>query len=161
MPGSYISLPERFKIVQGTIDNGTTAQIVSDVVSLKNAQMCWIIVHLDTIASSGCLVTPMRATAVAPTGGVVLANTVPIWVNANTAASDTLVREATDALNYTTAGNAFYKMLVFEIDPANLGGVYDCVYVTTGALAITESVCVEFLIETRYPQATPPAAITD
>ena len=160
MPGSTICLPERFKIVQLSIDNGTTATITTDAVSLKNAQMCWLIVHLDTIASSACIVTPMRATAVAPTGGVVLANVVPIWCNLSTATTDTLVRD-TDALAYTTAANAAYKMIVFEIDPANLGGAYDCVYMTIGALAITESVCVEALIETRYPQATPPAAITD
>jgi len=160
MSSSNFCLPESFNIVQGTIDNGTTATITSDAVSLKNAHKAWIIVHLDTIASSACIVTPMRATAVAPVGGVVLVNVVPIWRNLDTATSDTLVRD-TDALAYTTAANAAYKMIVFEIDPANLGGVYDCIYVTTGALAITESVCVEFLLETRYPQATPPAAITD
>jgi len=160
MPGSYISLPEKFKIVSGGIDNGTTATITHDAVSLKNVQMAWIIVQLDTIASSACIVTPMRATAVAPTGGVVLANTVPIWRNLDVAASDTLVRD-TDALAYTTAANAAYKQIIFQIDPANLGGSYDCLYVTTGALAITESVDVIYLLETRYPQATPPAAITD
>jgi hypothetical protein len=53
-------------------------------------------------------------------------------------------------------------MIVFEIDPANLGGAYDCIYVTVGALvAATEAVNVTFLLETRYAQATPPAAITD
>jgi len=104
-------------------------------------------------------VVPMRATDVALTGGAVLGTAVPIWRNLSTAVSDTLVRD-TDALNYTTAANAAYKMIVFQIDPALLGA-YDCVYMTIGALAITESVCVEALLETRYPQATPPAAITD
>lgn len=160
MPGSYISLPENFKIVQLYVGQGTTALVTTDAISLKNAQMCWLVVNLDTTASSACAVTPMRATAVAPTGGVVLANVVPIWVNVNTAASDTLT-QATAALNYTTIADAYYKQLIFEIDPANLGGSYDCVYMTIGALAATEALCVEAYIETRYPQATPPAAITD
>ena len=160
MSSSNFCFPESFKIVNGVIDNGTTALITTDAVSLKNAHKCWIIVQLDTIASSACIVTPMRATAVLPTGGVVLANVVPIWVNLDMATSDTLVRD-TDALAYTTLADALYKMIVFEIDPANLGGVYDCVYMTVGALAATEALCVEFILETRYPQATPPAAITD
>ena len=159
MPGSYISLPEKFKIVSGGIDNGTTATITHDAVSLKNCQMAWIIVNLDTIASSGCIITPMRTLAVG-SAGVALANVVPIWRNLSNLATDTLVRD-TDALAYTTAGNADYKIVVFQIDPANLGGSYDCIYVTTGALAITESVDVIYLLETRYAQATPPAAITD
>ena len=160
MSSSNICLPQSYKIVQAYVGQGTTAQVTTDAVSLKNALKCWAVVNLDTTASSACLVTPMRATAVAPTGGVVLVNTVPIWVNVNTAATDTLA-VATDAINYTTIADAFYKQLVFEIDPANLGGVYDCLYFTIGALAATEALCVEYFIETRYPQATPPAAITD
>jgi hypothetical protein len=160
MPGSYSSLPEKYKIVQLYCGQGTTAEVTTDAVSLKNAQMCWLIVNLDTTASSACLVTPMRATAVALTAGAVLANVVPIWVNVNVAATDTLAR-MTAALNYTTIADAFYKQLVFEIDPANLGGAFDCVYMTIGALAATEALCVEAIIETRYPQAIPPTAITD
>lgn len=160
MPGSYPSFVQRYKIVDGIIDNGTTATITSDTVSLKNCQMCWIVVKIDPAAGTGCLITPQRATAVLPTGSAVLANVVPIWVNLDTSTSDTLVR-VTDALNYTFAANATPKMVVFEIDPANLGGVYDCVNVLTGILPITDSVCVTFFLETRYPQATPPAAITD
>ena len=155
-----ICFPEKYKIVQGYVGQGTTATVTTDVVSLKNAQMCWIVVNLDTTASSACLLTPMRATAVAPTGGVVLANVVPIWANVAVATDDTLVA-ATAAINYTTIANANYKQIIFEIDPANLGGVYDCVYMTVGALAATEALCVEFIIETRYPQATPPSAIVD
>jgi hypothetical protein len=154
-----ISLPEQFKIVQGYVGQGTTAQVTTDAVSLKNALKAWIVVNLDTTASSACLVTPMRATDVALTGGVVLATAVPIWVNTSVAATDTLVA-ATAAVNYTTAADASYKQLIFEIDPADIGA-FDCIYMTLGALAATEALCVEFFIETRYAQATPPAAITD
>lgn len=156
-----IMLPEQFKIVQGYVGQGTTALVSADCVSLKNAQMAWIVVNLDTTASSACALTPYRATAVDKTGGVVLANAVPHWVNADVATSDTLVREATDAVDHTTAANANYKQVIFQIDPANLGGSYDCIYITLGALAATESMSVEYWIEERYAQQTPPAAITD
>lgn len=155
-----ISLPEKYKIVQGYVGQGTTATVSADCVSLKNAQMAWIVVNLDTTASSACALVPMRATDVAKTGGVVLANVVPIWANVDVATSDTLVR-ATDAVNYTTIANANYKQIIFEIDPANVGSTYDCIYITLGALAATEAMSVEYWLETRYPQATPPAAITD
>jgi hypothetical protein len=155
-----ISLPEKYKIVQGYCGQGTTALVTTDAVSLKNCQRAWIVVNLDTTASSPCALTPLRATAVAPVGGVALANVVPIWVNADVATSDTLVRD-TDAVNYTTNADALYKQVIFEIDPANLGGAYDCIYMTVGALAATEAMCVEFFLETRYAQATPPSAIVD
>jgi len=155
-----ITLPEQYKIVQGYVGQGTTALVTTDVVSLKHAVMAWIVVNLDTTASSACIVTPMRDVSVAGAAGVVLANVVPIWANVAVATSDTLVRAA-DALAYTTLANANYKQIIFQIDPANLGGAYDCIYVTVGALAATEALCVEFFIQEHYAQATPPAAITD
>ena len=154
-----ITLPQQFKIVQGYVGQGTTALVTSDAVSLKNAQRAWIVVNLDTTASSACALIPYRTLAVG-SAGVVLANVVPIWVNVNVAASDTLAR-ATAALNYSTIADAYYKQVIFEIEPDNLGGSYDCIYITAGALAATEALCIEFFIEERYPQATPPAAITD
>jgi len=159
MGSSNMCLPESYKIVQGYVGQGTTALVSADCVSLKNALKCWIVVNLDTTASSACALVPMRATDVAKTGGAVLTSVCEIWANVNTAATDTLVR-ATAAVNYTTIADAYYKQIIFEVDPASLGA-YDCLYITIGALAATEALCVEYIIETRYPQATPPAAITD
>jgi len=155
-----IHLTQTFKIVQGYVGQGTTALVTTDSVSLKNAVMAWIVVNLDTTASSACALIPYRSLTVGG-AGVVLANTVPIWVNANVAATDTLVMEAADALNFTTVADASYKQVIFQIDPAGLGGAYDCIYLTLGALAATEAMSVEFFIQERYQQATPPAAITD
>ena len=159
MGSSNVCLPESYKIVQGYVGQGTTALVSADCVSLKNAHRCWIVVNLDCTASSNPACTPMRATDVALTGGAVLGSNVEIWSNLNTAATDTLVRR-TAAANYTPGASAYYKQVIFEIDPASLGD-YDCIYMTIGALAATEALCVEAFIETRYPQATPPAAITD
>lgn len=150
---------QQFKKVQGYVGQGTTALVTSDVVSLKNAHRAWIVVDLDTTASSACALTPMRATDVALTGGAVLTTAVPILVDTNTANSDALVA-ATAAVNYTTAADANYKTVIFEIDPAAIGA-YDCIYITVGALAATEALCVNFFLETRYAQATPPSAIVD
>jgi len=154
-----ITLPEQFKIVQGYVGQGTTALVTADSVSLKNAVMCWVVVNLDTTASSACALLLYRTTAVG-SAGVVLTNVVPIWANLDTATTDTLVRR-TAAVSYTTAANAAYKQIIFEVDPASLGSTYDCIYLTAGALAATEALSVEYFIEYRYEQATPPAAITD
>lgn len=155
-----IHLTQQFKIVQGYCGQGTTALVTTDVVSLKNAVMAWIVVNLDTTASSACALIPYQDVSVAGAAGVVLANAVHIWVNTNVAASDTLVA-ATDAVNYTTAADASYKQVIFQIDPSSLTAGYDCIYITLGALAATEAMCVEFFIQERYPQATPPSAIVD
>jgi hypothetical protein len=110
----------------------TTASVTTDVVSLKNAQMAWIVVHVTQAVAHATLFTPMRTTAVG-TGGAVLANVVPIWYGNVSTTSNALARQ-TNALNYTMGGTITGDVyIIFQIDPANLGTTYDCVYLTTNA----------------------------
>jgi hypothetical protein len=163
MSSSNFCLPESFKVVQGLCAIGTAGALTADTVSLKNAQKAWIIVDLGLPDSSVPSLVPMRSLAVG-SAGAVLVNAVPIWLNDDVTATDTLVRQ-TAAVNFTiTSVTAVGKQVIFEIDPANLGGAYDCIYIvvgTAGSLTVNEAVSVTYLLETRYPQATPPAAITD
>lgn len=110
----------------------TTASVTTDAVSLKNAVMAWIVVHLQQAVGHATLFTPMRTTAVG-TGGAVLANVVPVWYGNVSTTSNAIARQA-DALNYTMGavptGDVY---IIFQIDPANLGSTYDCVYLTTNA----------------------------
>ena len=159
MSSSNFCLPESFKVVQGVVAIGTTATITADAVSLKNAHKAWIIVDIATPASSACALVPMQTTAVGSVGAV-LASVVPIWSNLDCSATDTLVRR-TAAKNYTCGASAVAKQVIFEIDPIDLTATYDCIYITIGALTVAEACSVTYLLETRYPQATPPAAITD
>ena len=158
-----LNFMESYKLINGICQIGAVAAVTTDAISLKHAQKVWIVVSLHENAA-GCTLTPMRTTAVG-TGGVVLVNTVPIWVNANTDLTDTLVRD-TDAVNYATAATHVPKMVVFEIDPSSLAtealpNTQDCIYLVTGSLAATDAVSVLFVVSPRYPQATAPSMIVD
>ena len=157
-----LNFMEGYKLINGICQIGAVAAVTTDTISLKHAQKCWIVVSLHE-AAAGCLLAPYRTTAVG-TAGEVIVNPVPIWVNADTDTSDTLMREATDAVNYTTAGTHVPKMVVFEIEPSSLNtttNTFDCIYLVTGSLAATDAVSVLFVVSPRYPQATAPSMITD
>ena len=153
-------LPQGCKIVQGWVGIGTAAPVNTDVISLKHAQMCWIVVNLATPDSSACAITPMRDLTVAGAAGAVLVNNCHIWYNLDTALTDTFIRQADD-VDFTTGATNDPKQVVIQVDPASLGGAYDCLYVTLGALSVNEAASVEFYIQPRYPQATPPSMILD
>ena len=157
---SRVHLPEQFKIVAGSAGAVTTnGGITCDYVSLKNVQMAWIIASFDQAVGHATGIDPIRATADA-VGNVALATSVPIWLNEDTATSDTLVRQ-TDAVTENVDNTIDSKMVVFQIDPAQLGATYDWMSCTVDNSAqATNFVSVIYLLETRYPQATPPVAIS-
>ena len=103
-----------------------------------------------------------QASAVAGTGSKAITTTVPIWSNLDTAASDTLVRR-TDAVSYTTDAGVKNKMVIFQIDPAQLdvANGFDCITVKTGASNVANLTGARYWLQSAYQQATPPAAITD
>ena len=160
---SIVHLPEQFKIVSGTPGIVTTNAIAAcDSVSLKNVNMAWIVCNFFQNVGQATVCNPQRATAAGtPAGSVAIAHNAPHWLNADIATSDTLVRGA-DGVTASLSGVANDQLLIFQIDPAQLGDTYDCM-----RLVITSSgqggnfVSVLYYLETRYAQATPPAAITD
>jgi len=121
------SLAENFKIVQGSAPVTSNGGFTADYVSLKNVNKAWILVEMTQAAAHATLLSPKQATAVAGTGVKVLANTVPIWANEDTATTDTLARQ-TDAVNYTVTADIKNKTVLFEIDPAVLDTAndFDC-----------------------------------
>ena len=133
----------------------TTASVTTDVVSLKNAVMAWIVVHLYQAVGHATLFTPMRTTAVG-TGGAVLANVVPIWYGNVSTTTNALARETADALNYTMVNTVTGDVyLIFQIDPARLGSTYDCIYLTTNgggdASSFMEATC---WVQPKYASGT-------
>jgi hypothetical protein len=158
---SIVHLPEQFKIVVGTPYVTTNAEVTCDYVSLKNVNMAWIVLQFLNAAGVATVINPRRATAVGPAGSVVIAHNAPNWLNESTAVSDTLVRGA-DGTTVTTDAEISNKLVVIQIDPAQLGETYDvlgCVISASGQ--VTDFVAVEYYLETRYGQATPPTAILD
>ena len=86
-----------------------------------------------------------------------------IWANLDTAASDALVRVATDAATYTTDAGVKLKIVCFEIDCSALDVANGFSYVTvsTGASNVANVTAATMeSMGSRYQQATPPTVVT-
>ena len=158
----HIMLPEQFKIVEAMPNATDAAGRTGDYVSLKNAVCAWVEVAITQGNAATIALTIEQATAVAGTSSKAITNAVPIWSNLDTAASDTLVRR-TDAVSYTTDAGVKNKMVIFQIDPAQLdiANGFDCITVKTGASNVANLTGARYWLQSAYQQATPPAAITD
>ena len=157
------TLPEQAKLVEALTPAADAAGRTSDWVSLKNAHKAYVVVSMDQGNAATVLLSLLQAQAVAGTG-VKAGPDVPIWANLDCAASDALVREATDADTYTTDAGVKHKMVVFEVDPAKLdvAGGFDCIAVSTGASNAANITAALFVLTPlRYAASTPPSAIVD
>ncbi|MEY4634802.1 MAG: hypothetical protein RJA55_600 [Acidobacteriota bacterium] len=155
-----MSLPENAKIVELFNPKTTNASLTSDTISLKNALKAWAVFNFTQAAGHATTPTLRQATDVA-NGTTAAGPTCRIWVNEDTAATDTLVA-ATAGASVAVTNDIKNKMVVFEIDPASLTEGYDCVYFTIATSSqATNFVTATMYIEPRYQQATPPTAITD
>ena len=125
-----LQIPQGMFPVSMTKPVTTAGGFSTDVVSLKNAVMAWIVVHLNQTTAAATTIVPMRTLAVG-SAGVVLANVVPIWYGLVTTSTNAIGRVAADAADYTVGGSIATGNIyvIFQIDPANLGGAYDCIYV--------------------------------
>lgn len=157
-------LPEHCKLVDAVPGiSDTFAEVTFDYVSLKNTQMAWIVILLTQAAGHETLIQPQVATAVAPTGAASITFATDIWSNENTATSDTLIKR-TNATSYEVAGDIARKMIVIRMDPSDVvaqGVTYDCIGCTIESSKQLNYVAGVYVLQSRYPQATPPAAITD
>lgn len=155
-----LSLPTSFKIVQAFAPKTTNAALTSQVVTLKGAVRAWLVLNFTNAVGFASTPTIKQATDIAA-GTNAAGPTCRIWLNEDTAASDTLVAQTAGASQATDA-NVKNKQVVFEIDPASLSDGYDCVYCTIGTSSqATNFVSGEFLIQQNFKQATPPTAIVD
>ena len=144
-------IPENAYIVQALEPQvGAGAVVESDFISVKNLHKVFIVVHYDQGDAEDITWTPMRATAVLPTGDVVLAEDVPIWSNLDCATTDVLTRR-TDDTDYASGVAQTNKIVIFEIDPRKLGDTYDCVGLThTNDIEATSYVSAIFVCVPRY-----------
>lgn len=160
---SLTCLPEQFKIVQAIQPRTSNAGITCDYVSLKNVQKAWILVEMTQAVGHATGIDPKQATAVAGTSAKAFTNTLPIWANEDTATSDTLVKQ-TDAVTYNVTNDIKNKMVIFQIDPIkmDLANDFDVLGCTVDdSSQTTNIVSITYLLESRYPAATSPTAITD
>ena len=153
------TLPEGYKIVEA-LEPQAGAALTADYVSLKNINMAYIYVHINQAEANTVAMTIEQATAVDGSGSIPITVDVPIWANQDCDDSDTLVRQ-TDAVSFTSSAAQKQKHFLFQVDPRTLANGFDCLTVKTGASASGNITSATYLLETKYAQATPPAAITD
>lgn len=158
-----VTLPERFKIVDGSTGPVTTnGGVTADYVSLKNVHKAWIVASFHQAASHASVLQPTMATDVAGTGVTNITASMRWWKNADVSTTDTLVKQTAGTAGTCTAGTT-NQIIVFEIDPDELANAgYDVLGcgVATSSQA-TNFVNITYFLLERYQQATPPAAITD
>lgn len=160
------TLPEQFKIVDATAGPVTTnGGLTSDYVSLKHALKAWIVLQFTQAVGHATVVTLLEAQAVAPTGSKAVVNDHKIWVNEDTATSDTLV-QAADGKTVTLTNDVKKKMVVIEIDPdaldINAATPFDCIaFSISNSGQATNFVSGAFYLAASYKQATPPSAIVN
>jgi hypothetical protein len=120
-------IPEVLFPVSGSKPVTTNGAKVCDYISLKNAIKCWVVIHLTQAVGHATAFTIEKATDVAGTGSTAITVSVPIWYGNVSTSSNTLARQ-TDAVSFTidvgVTGEAY---IIFEIDPATLGGAFDCI----------------------------------
>lgn len=159
-----MTFPECCKIVDASGGPVTTnGGVTCDYVSLKNVRTAWIVASFTQAVAHATGMDPVQATAVAGTGVKAITNVVPIWQNDDTAASDTLVRQ-TDALTADLAATVKKKQVVIKIDPAlfDVANSFDVLgFTVDDSSQATNFVSVLYILEMKYAQATPPAAITN
>jgi hypothetical protein len=159
---SNIYLPEQFKIVSATAGCITTnAANTFDVISLRDAQMVWLVAHFTQAVT--------HATTLQPVVGISFASCATAitfscrwWKNAAVATTDTLVAQ-TAGTSFACSAGAVSELIIVQIDPADVVAQLST-YAYLGCTQATSSqannyVSALWMIKERYPQATPRTAI--
>ncbi len=158
------NLSSGYKLVGATAGAVTTdGGITCDYISMKTAHKVWIVGIFDQAVADATGIDPTQATTVAGGSVKAITNVCNIWANEDMAASDTLVKQ-TSAITYNLTADVKTKMVVIEIDPSSfdVSGGFDCLGCTVDASGEGTDFCtLMYIVQTRYPQATPPAAITN
>lgn len=144
-------LPEGLVPVRALEPAADAGGRTGDYISLKNADMAFVVFFCDQGNAATIAVSIEQATVVAGTDTKVITNVVPIWANQDLAAGSKLVRQ-TDAVNFTTSAAVKNKMVIFQIDPASLdlANNFDCITVKTGASNVANITSALYLVRPRY-----------
>lgn len=156
------SLPEKYKIVRVQQTVAANSFTLSDYISCKNAHKVWFLINHAGATDTDITFALDEATAVAGTTHAAVTATFPIWEDADAGtSSDTLVRQTDAASLVIDPATEGASMSIIEWDPAKHTSGYDCIAVSGSGGNASNTVTIFALIEERYPQATPPTAITD
>ena len=153
--------PETFPVIQGhepALANAIAA--TSDWIKLTNCQGVLITVMFTYVDDNDFTLTIHEGAT--GEGTSALATEFPIWVNVDTATSDTMVRQ-TDAVTYVinTGDSAKNHIVQMYIDASILTATYDWIQLDTAVAGGTSNIASVLyqLVGARYQQETPPTAI--
>ena len=153
--------PETFPVIQGH-EPATCVSIAatSDWICLKNAQGVLITVMFFYAEDEDWTLTVYEGATASGTTAITTGAEFPIWVNADTSTSDTMVKQ-TDAITYVIDGTPGTNHLVqLYIDASILTATYDWVKLCGSSGGTTNYGSVLYqLVGARYQQETPPTAI--
>jgi hypothetical protein len=137
-------IPENAFPVQGTLGPVTAnGGITLDNISMKNAQMVYMVFHIASGTGHPIAYTPLVGTVVA-TCATALPNNVQIWYS-DVSVTSSQQAEGTAAKLYTTAATAgLTSYLIFVIDPASCGA-YDCLGGT-----VADATHADYLVSCTY-----------
>ena len=156
-----LCLPQDLKIVEGNAPTTTNAAVTGDYISTKNFLKIWVKFTFKQAATNATVCSIYEAEDVTPTGAVAVAVTMPNWYNQDISTTDSLTK-GTNAATVTLAAGATDQVVIIEVDPIILSASHDCIAGhTTASSESTNFVHIEYLGIPRYPQGTPPTAITD
>ena len=127
------TLPEEAALVGLLKPAADAAGRSSAAVNLKTAHKAYLWVYVDQGNAATISLTPEQCTSAAGAGAKAIAAT-KIWATEDAAASSLLTAQ-TDAANFTPDATLKTKIVVFEIDPAelDLANGFTFIRITTGA----------------------------
>jgi len=157
------SLPQNAQVVEILNPAADAAGRTGAYVTLKNMHKAWLVFHITQGNAATIQLSVNQATTVTGTSAKAITVATPIWSDLDTSTNDTLTAR-TAAVNYTTDAGLKNKIVVFEINPADLdvANGFDCITGVTGAsnaANITE--CILYGVNNRFMQATPPSAVVN
>jgi len=146
-----IFMPEGAFPVSATAGAVTTnGGVTCDNISLKEAQMVYIHVHLKQAVGHATAFTPLVGTSVA-TCATALPDTVEIYYGNTTTSSVALAEQTAAKLLTLGAGVTGVVHIIFKIDPSVLGSDYDCLGMTIGdSSQATNFASVVYWVVPRY-----------
>jgi hypothetical protein len=102
--------------------------------SLKNALMAFAVFYLNQANAATIACDVLQAQAVAGTNAKALSINAPIFTDLDADTSSVMARQ-TDAKTYTTDAATKTKVVIIQVDPAQLdaAGGFDCIAMRTGA----------------------------
>jgi len=156
------NIPEKDKPLEAITPQAGGA-ITGAYVSLRDAEACYVLVHINQAAAATVTITIEQSTDIEGTGSKALTNPVQIWADQDCAATDLLVRQ-TDDVAFTTSAAITHKLVVFQINPAHLDVTngFSCITVKTAASDPTNITAAEYILgDLRFGGSAPPTDITD